>query len=400
MPKEVANENTADVVEPIVVGGGDSATHFDDLDQIFSRDAAESKQSSPKESKKEVKEEPVEEEVEEPKAAKESTDKELTDPKEAIKEALKAKGASKEEAEKVKLYKIKQGESELELRADTEVEVLVNGKPEKAPIQELINNYSGRTHVSREFSRLDQDRKKLDETRADLQSAVDNLYKLSVEDKNPEGAIMYLAELMGADPLEVRETMRKQYQNTYEQLKDLTSDQLEAKRLKDELTYRKQKEVERTAKEENARIRKEIEEKTFALMKQENLSEAEVHAAWMKANEDVKAGKLTLDKASDPEYVVKAASKAKKSQALMDVLTEVNPEWESTKLEAASNDLLSQWELHPSLTVEAIKDIAVELYGSRKAKVLSKKLKNSTAASTSQMAKPKSGEDAWSFDQL
>jgi hypothetical protein len=111
------------------------------------------------------------------------------------------------------------------------------------------------------------------------------------------------------------------------------------------------------------------------------------------------SGNIPVDQIT-PELIGDYYSDVTTTKSLADMLTDVNPDLSSDDKSKAVKEMkhLLNSPVGEKLTVENFREIAIEVYGSKAAKALSKKVKQSTQVST---AKPKpKGDNIWSFDQI
>lgn len=393
------NTNTSNVVEPIQMGAGEGFTSFDQLESVVAKKAtekaqeppAEPKESKPsKDSEKAEKSEDKQEDEkldqeEEKSASKKDTDK-------AAKENDKDQ-ALKDLDEKVKIYKIKQGESELALRADTEVEVIVNGKKEKAQIQELMNNYSGRTHIAREFSKLKKEQQAYEKDRGEVQQAVNEVYAKVTSDK-PLEAFTYLAEIMGADPVEVLRKLKTQIEPLIEQRLTMSPAERALIDKEEELSlYQKREQQAKTKQSQQAEL-KQVESAVEATLTEYGMEMAD----FAKAYESLVQTGSDLSQVT-PKKVAEHFKAQKEMDSLGSLLTEINPELPNKGEVVDQIRELMQVKAYKSFTLEDWRDVLTERYGNQKAKNLSRKLQKAKPANTSR-PKVSQSEDAWTFDQI
>lgn len=162
---------------------------LDDTDVDADGDVVE-KEDSPKKEPKRVKKEAVKEEEEE-KPIVENEDNELPEEKKGKKLRLRMSDGD--------LYNID---------ADSTIPVKIDGKTEEIPMQELINNYSGKTAWDKKFTEIGKEKKVIEvernmltEQKNKLTEHVNNaLIPLKDPNKNPLDSMLYLVEMAGEDP--------------------------------------------------------------------------------------------------------------------------------------------------------------------------------------------------------
>lgn len=114
----------------------------------------------------------------------------------------------KEEKKDVKKLRMRMGEELFNVDSDASFKVKVDGKNEDVPLQELINNYSGKTAWDKKFTEIGKEKKNLEFESNKLlkqKEFLDNhLYNaiipLKDPNKNPIDSLLYLVEMSGEDP--------------------------------------------------------------------------------------------------------------------------------------------------------------------------------------------------------
>ena len=151
------------------------------------------KEEGKKEAKKEKKEESFddEEEAEEEKLLEEQP----------INEAIE-----KKESKKIRM---RMGDGELyNVDSDSTFKVKVDGEMVDVPVQELLNNYSGKTAWDKKFTEIGKEKKLIELERNTLTKQKDQLLShlnealgpIRDKNKNPIDSLLYLVEMSGEDP--------------------------------------------------------------------------------------------------------------------------------------------------------------------------------------------------------
>ena len=108
-------------------------------------------------------------------------------------------GEADEDVKQITLY---DGEQELHLSEDTEIEITVDGEPTKVKLSEFRNDLSGQKAIARRFSALDQERKTLDAKIQDY-SAAEQQFAQLMENGDAVGAIDLVLDRAGINTEEV-----------------------------------------------------------------------------------------------------------------------------------------------------------------------------------------------------
>jgi hypothetical protein len=190
------------------------------------KDDKETKKEAKKEEKKEEKEEEEEEEEE--------------------KEPLEAKeDEEKEEKKSGKSLRMRMGNELFNIDSEATFKVKVDGDVVDVPVQELINNYSGKTAWDKKFTELGKEKKNLEFEKSGLTRQKETLAAhlnnalepLKNPEKNPLDSLLYLVEMSGQDPYNAYRRMMEANLDELGQLLDMseTERELYFHKKKDEL---------------------------------------------------------------------------------------------------------------------------------------------------------------------
>jgi hypothetical protein len=282
--------------------------------------------------------------------------------KKAAKEVA-AEEAVKQEIKKA--LKIKSGDTELDLAEDALVPVKVDGKVTQVPLKDLLSEFSGKTDWTRKYQDLHNEKKSFYDERDTITNRVNEFYRLSVEEKNPRLAIDLLAEAMGADPQEVWTNLMAPIKEAMKNAPQLSPEEIAVNETKEELEYYRRKEKMRKSEGEKARENegllsriKETQEKLSMSPDQFKKSYDELVAEADKSGFDISA--LTPEMVGEYFQIVDRKSKI---QGFV-----VEAYADSEKQSDIEMQLYDTWSKNPEFTLDDIKDIAGEVYGSKKAK--------------------------------
>lgn len=189
--------------------------------------------------------------------------------------------------------------------------VKIDGKVEEVPVQELINNYSGKTAWDKKFTEIGKEKKTLEFEKSEIQNQknilTDHVNKaltpLKDPSKNPLDSLLYLVEMSGEDPYAA-------YRRIMEaNLEELTSliDMDETER---ELYFHKKKDElhGKVAKQRNERLTKEqtfnqVVQKVNQLRQAHNVTEDEFVEASEELEESFKAQGLDANSITEEQVV-------------------------------------------------------------------------------------------------
>ena len=138
----------------------------------------------------------------------EESEEEESEEEESEEEEEEIQVKKDEEKKDSKKLRMRMGEELFNVDSDASFKVKVDGKNEDVPLQELINNYSGKTAWDKKFTEIGKEKKTLEVEKAqvtrqseELKSHVAKaLAPLKTKDGNPMDSLLYLVEMSGDDP--------------------------------------------------------------------------------------------------------------------------------------------------------------------------------------------------------
>jgi hypothetical protein len=351
--------NTAELSEPIVKGGGDSPTTWDELEAV-SRFKKEVKKVEKKEDNA------AEKEVSKP-SKKEASEKESSkEAGPAKKDVSKSKDEPEKAAEKRRI-KVKHGETDLDLDLDIELPVKVDGKESKIKLQEALSNYSSRKHLDERYQGLKKELQDFQSQREQLNSIVKRAQE-SLKAKDFRGFMEMVAQATGED---ARELYSNTVQNLRQQLEEaahLSPEERKLKEVEEELNFYKQKEesakAEATRKQQFQTTREEAE----AVMAKSGIGKDQFIQLFDElVSFGYKPNEIT------PKHIADYHKNFQVTETVVRKLEELNPE-------AGGNKKLilriSEDALKLGLSLDDIKAAIEQEFGNKNAKALNEKIKD------------------------
>lgn len=364
--------------EPVIKTGSSSDISFDEMEVL--EHVTDKQIKKEKESKKE-------------KGESENENQEKSKEDEEVK---KSKEQGLTEKPKAKLYKLTHGDSTYELSADVPVPVKISGKDEMVPLQELINNFSGKTDYSRKYTQLDQERKKFISERDGLKTTVDQFFK-TVQSGDTRGAFTLISEAAGLNPDKEWEKITTQIESKAAEYSKLTPEERAARRRDEELEYYKKK----SEIGQNLQVQqKEIEstrQKVSSLCEQNGIAFEEFKTAYDYLKEEADKGVISMDDLT-PELVVNYHKELNTLNQLSPILAEVFPELEEKDRSTRLMEARKIWSENPKFSASDIKDILSDAYSQEpKKSALAKKVEKKKQT---EVRKPQQEGDPFSWDDL
>jgi hypothetical protein len=151
--------------------------------------------------------------IKEDKKVKKEDSEEASEDEEEEEEVEEKQVEEKKEEEETpkkdsKKLRMKMGEELFNIDSESTFKVKVDGELTEVPVQELINNYAGKTAWDKKFTEIGKEKKVLETEKAQVLSQKQELSEhvrkaiapLKDKDANPMDSLMYLVEISGEDP--------------------------------------------------------------------------------------------------------------------------------------------------------------------------------------------------------
>lgn len=306
---------------------------------------------------------------------------------------LDKKGDGSKSSVKPKTFKVKSGDQEIELRSDTQFEVTIDGKKVPVSAQDLLNEFSGKTNWGKKYQELDTERKSFENNKKELESGINRFVELSKSD--PLAAVEYACDISGMDSRKMIQEIRNQFKMAFEEYAKLSPEQRQERELQDERDYYKTKLARHEADRAKQSQMAELDKRVQATIQKHNLDRANYVARYEELKQlqaqGVFGGEIT------PELVGEYHQEMERGRLINEVINEF-PDIENK--DSAIKDLKAIWSQDPSLTIEQLKRIAVEVYGSDAARRLSKKVQKSRPVTATATPKTSKTREPLFFDDL
>jgi hypothetical protein len=127
---------------------------------------------------------------------------------ESEEELEEVKEKTEQEKKDTKKLRMRMGNELFNVDSDASFKVKVDGENVDVPLQELINNYSGKTAWDKKFTEIGKEKKVLEGEKSKFQAQISDLQQmvksvispLKSKDGNPLDSLLYLVEMSGEDP--------------------------------------------------------------------------------------------------------------------------------------------------------------------------------------------------------
>jgi hypothetical protein len=180
-----------------------------------------------------------------------------------------------------------------------------------------------------------------------------------------------------------------------DEMHKMTPEQRKLQEYEMQLERYRKKENEARSKQEEQKLYSQVESTVKSLQEKHGISDSEFYKAYtdLKESGAIKEQDITPELVA--EYYSELNTRGKIAEFFDGIETDMTPE---SKLDAVEQ--LRKISINdPSLTMDDLRDIAVEVWGDKKARTLNNKLKKSKPTNTSMPTKRQQAEP-WSFDHL
>lgn len=329
--------------------------------------------------------------LEDTKSKKESKKEPKEDDSSGIEEKIEENSKESSPDEEVKKISAKYGEDVLDIPSNALIPHKVDGEPVEIPLQELLNNYSGKQAWDKRFSELDVERKEYQKERDLVERYVNDFAKLAAGD-DKMAAMEYLAEFAGVNPVEFRRQLREQVLEKYGTYSQMSEIERKALDQEEELSYHRKLQESENSKAEEQKAVQELQNRLDAIQETHNISEDELKAAYDELSGDYD-GEIT------PEVLEKYVVNRNAWFSAKSAVSEVAPEL--IEQEGFVEDIADIVLSNPDLDADDIAEIISEFAGSPQKR--QKQQKIAEKVKDSQVSSPKTKtqkEEYLTFDDL
>jgi hypothetical protein len=296
---------------------------------------------------------------------------------------------------KSKAFKFRQGDSELEVAGDAVVQIPVNGKMEEYTLQDLANEFSGKTDYSRKYSEFGVEKGRFIKERDELESTLNQFFEKS--QKDPDAAWDFLAEMNGHDPIEFKTKLLMQQVEALRHVALMDEDSQKAWLAQQQLNWREK----RVKAAESATAEKQQRE-AATVARKETMDRFQIdEKGWDEAYKVARG--WNKGQFPRPDQVAAVSRYIMADRAAKEVVPHL---LKHPKYGNIVEDLVHDLMKNPEIGVDTVKRLLVENFGDDDAK---KSLKAVAAkvtreaqrdGSSAGRAQQKKNDDVWSFDQL
>mgnify|MGYP003329193267 CR=1 FL=1 len=300
------------------------ALSFDELDSLTD---GRSEEKVLNDAKKEIK---AETKKNEPKAKREDHDEEADLGAEA------EEGEAEAYQEEIKKILARQGDTDMELYANTMFKQKVDGEEVDVELQELLNNYSGKVSYDKKFQEFSSTKKEFDDYKNKYDTEISQInsyindFAQKFRQNDALGALEYFAEFAGMKPYEFRRELLNQLVPEMERRSIMTEDQIKAEELafQNEYLMRQHESAQKQSQEQQAL--RELENEIVQVQEAHGISDEDFENAYNELMEMDYDGEI--NPATVAEYYMHSTAYSKADEILSGIdpmLAEQDPVVES-----------------------------------------------------------------------
>ena len=267
-----------------------------------------------------------------------------------------------QETSEIKKLQAKFGDDSLEIPAEALIPHKVDGEEVEVPLQELLNNYSGKQAWDKRFSELDKERKSYNQEKEVVERYVNEFAELAKKD-DKMAAMEYLAEFAGIDPIEFRRQLRSQVLEKYGNYQEMSEIERKALDQEEELGYHKRlKESEEQTRVQQEAVQ-ELENKLLAIQETHGLTEDNLTEAFQELTEEGGSFEGRPNEVT-PEILEKYVVNRNAYFSAKDTIADIDPEL--LEVDGFTEEIADIMLSNPELDNDDIQDIIREFKGEEK----------------------------------
>lgn len=304
--------------------------------------------------------------------------------------------AVEEIVEEIKKLKAKYGEEDIEIPQDALFSIKIDGEEQDVSLNDLRTNYSGKVAWDKKFSELGAEKREYLEDKKMVEQYIGDFQNL-VKNGDNVGAMEYLAQLAGQNPLEFRKQLREQVITNHKALLDMNEEQVKAYELNEENDFLKRQQENLQNQSTQQQSLQELQSQISDFQENYEVSDEELLAAYDSLQENYD-GEIELS--TIHEYVNTSRAYEKTESALSEVV-----ELNDALLDQVAGIVIENPDFDNNDIIEIVQEAYPELFNSKTKKGVSKKAKAAISESSGEeshsekLARNKL-EEFYSFDDL
>lgn len=198
----------------------------------------------------------------------------------AITEQDKPEDKKPEQPKQKKTIKAKLNESEFDYDPDAKISVKVNGEDQEVALQEILNNYSGKTDWTKKYTELDKEKKGFAKDREEFIGVVKQ-FGQKINGENIMEGIDFLVDQIGMSRYDVEKKLFAHYLNQFNELQNLSEAEQRAYWINKENEYLKSVSQSSAEKIKQEQTRRDSELKIQQLRETHGISKEDYESAFI-----------------------------------------------------------------------------------------------------------------------
>ncbi len=163
-------------------------------------------------------------------------------------------------------------DEELSIAAEAMFKHKVDGEDTEVSLQDLLNNFSGKTSWDKKFGELSKERNEFGVEKETIEKYV-NTFSDKAQSGDALGAMEYLADISGMDPLKFRRMLRDQMAPKFEERASLDENQRRAIDIEEENIYLKSRQESDLELRQEQQATQDLTNEVTRVTEQHNMSQ-------------------------------------------------------------------------------------------------------------------------------
>ena len=307
------------------------------------------------------------------------------------------KEVTKAEQEEVKKILGRSGKKDLELNPETTFKHKVDGEEVDVSLQELLNNYSGKTSYDKKFQEFSETRKQFETDKNQYDGEINNInqyinnFAEKLRDEDAMGALEYFASFAGVKPYEFRTELLRQLAPEVERRSMMSSDEIENENLRAQNEYLRAQQESEIRYKETEQSQVELGNDIKRIQEAHNITDEDFEKAYYELVESNYDG--DINPALVGEYYVHTQAFSQAENVLNQVDSSLN---ENDQIVESLQKVIVE---NPSFDNDDLLDIVKEVYSDYK-KETSEKVSKKLAVSNKPQKKSRDKENFQSFEDF
>lgn len=249
--------------------------------------------------------------------------------------------------------------------------VKIDGKETDVPLQDLINNYSGKVAYDKKFNELNIERQKF---KAELDGVYGDVAKFNelLSSGKAMDAIAFLGQFASIPPHHIKNVLVQSLKPEYDRIAALSPEQRQAEFYKQEAEYLRQMRESDVARSKSQQAAMELEQASMKMRETHNIAEGEWSAVKSTLEKEKAEGRLNEN--ITPDLIAEIVLDSRFYGRAESAVKKVSPEL--LKNEKLVKTLVFHAKENPDFTDDDLVEIVSKAYGTDQKQAVAAKLAN------------------------